>query len=169
MTCNYLSHSVLLTFLVVSLPPRFPFALVLFDIVVTMDDICRLIKCTGCRLHGIRSCHLDRVLMLTQQLEFVRARVGKLRPEGQARDQLNTLPVKHNLFHSTFRHVPHFLFVFAISHLLSATGHGPCLGMSTKVVIYETTYSQRLQLNSMPSYNPIQSYIEPVNFTDNPS
>jgi hypothetical protein len=40
---NYPSLSALLTFLVVSLPPRFSFALVFFDITTTMVDIRRLI------------------------------------------------------------------------------------------------------------------------------
>jgi hypothetical protein len=61
MTGNYPSLSVLLTFLVVSLPPRFPFAPVFFNIMVTMTDIRRLITCVGCTVGdadvaiGIRS------------------------------------------------------------------------------------------------------------------
>jgi hypothetical protein len=47
--CNYPSLSVSLTFLVVSLPPQFSFALVFFDILTTMIDICRLITCVGWR------------------------------------------------------------------------------------------------------------------------
>jgi hypothetical protein len=46
MTGNYPSLSVLLTFLVVTLPPRFPFAPVFFNIImVTMTDIRRPITC----------------------------------------------------------------------------------------------------------------------------
>ena len=44
---DYRSFFVLLTFLVVSLPPRFSFALVFLDIMTTMVDIRRLITCVG--------------------------------------------------------------------------------------------------------------------------
>ena len=44
---DYRSFFVLLTFLVVSLPPRFSFALVFLDITTTMVDIRRLITCVG--------------------------------------------------------------------------------------------------------------------------
>jgi hypothetical protein len=59
---NYSSLSVSLTFLVVSLPPRFSFAFVFFDIMITMIDIRRLITCVGCSSYwsGIR--YLNHVL-----------------------------------------------------------------------------------------------------------
>ena len=46
---DYRSHFVSLTFIVVSLRPRFSFALVFFDILITMIDIRRLVTCVGWR------------------------------------------------------------------------------------------------------------------------
>jgi hypothetical protein len=67
---NYASLSVLLTFLVVSLPPRHSFALVFFDIMITTIDMRRLVDyCTCARWRRRRGTvaidlefdHLDHV------------------------------------------------------------------------------------------------------------
>jgi hypothetical protein len=60
---NYPSLSVSLAFLVVSLPPRFSFALVFFNIMITMIDIRRLITVHVSDGGDAEvASHLDRVL-----------------------------------------------------------------------------------------------------------